>query len=543
MTTTDEQPILTIQYTLWHLVQASVITDPVDEVSAYGLALCIALQVGSVSAGIQPWQSLLVVIPAARVFFDVFMKAHATSTEQQPTTVRITPHMVAYQIGSGEPEMLAWTQIRRVRRRAGLLFLDIDQHQAASLTIPNSAFSGLSERDRFYSAIFEYWKEAQAKRHDKGLCKSNRPFQLNLTALWFLATLASQVFILAIPDWGYVATMALWAGIAVYNIPRGRLNLLRTKATRELNARQFDEAVKTLTLILAKTPSDPRLYDCRGFCHWQLGNLELAKQDLEVALLMGAQSMPGYRALSNIALRQKQYNEALSFAKAGLAIVPKDPAILNTMAQIQWRTRNLNDAMNTVDELTHAEQSGNTWKPLALMLKSCIYAELGKLDEAIECANQAIEASPEFDTAIVNRAQLYIMIGKPDQALVDLANRGAEPQSDEVKAERHRLIGLANLFKGNITEAKKNIDAAIATKEDGYSFATKAIALAMEKNYQEALPLLDKAIERDAFCAEAYWIRSQIHRKRDDKAAADNDAAKASEMNYIPFLEPLFMES
>jgi Tfp pilus assembly protein PilF len=108
-------------------------------------------------------------------------------------------------------------------------------------------------------------------------------------------------------------------------------------------------------------------------------------------------------AANNIAwiLSKEGKPEALAYAEKAVALVPKQPAFLDTLAQI--------------------------------------HSGAGRLERALEIEKQAVALSPEFPPHRLNLARLYLKIGMKAEASEELKQLSALGDKFDQQAEVKRL--------------------------------------------------------------------------------------------------------
>jgi len=161
-----------------------------------------------------------------------------------------------------------------------------------------------------------------------------------------------------------------------------------------------EDAKKKLTQWLAKNPKDAVFMS-------YLGELALTQGDLVQAQFRYSEVLKfqpdNAVAANNIAwiLSKEGKPEALAYAEKAVALVPKQPAFLDTLAQI--------------------------------------HSGAGRLERALEIEKQAVALSPEFPPHRLNLARLYLKIGKKAEASEELKQLAALGDKFDQQAEVKRL--------------------------------------------------------------------------------------------------------
>ncbi len=153
------------------------------------------------------------------------------------------------------------------------------------------------------------------------------------------------------------------------------------RANIQFNAGRYAEAIPDYDKALALNPREAKAWSNRGGAKAALGQIEDALKDLDKAIELE----PNYRdALSNRALvryNAKQYQGAIEDANAFLRLRPDNTDLMNL-------------------------------KAMALM-------ELGKMSEAEQTFNQAIQINPQQGVFYLNRSFLHARTGNKSKALND----------------------------------------------------------------------------------------------------------------------------
>lgn len=136
---------------------------------------------------------------------------------------------------------------------------------------------------------------------------------------------------------------------------------------------QFDEGVVIIKRAIELDPENPDNYNNIALCYANLGEYDLAKQNLDKAIFL----KNNYLYYNNLALQYRQtreYERAIElFEKAILINGNKDPQLWNNLGGI--------------------------------------YGELKDLDKALECFNKAFELDHDFSAAHVDLAFTYHLMG------------------------------------------------------------------------------------------------------------------------------------
>jgi putative PEP-CTERM system TPR-repeat lipoprotein len=161
-----------------------------------------------------------------------------------------------------------------------------------------------------------------------------------------------------------------------------------------------EDANKQLEQWLAKNPKDATFMSYLGELALTQGDFLKAQQRYGEVLKLQPDNAV---AANNIAwiLSKEGKPEALAYAEKAVALVPKQPAFLDTLAQI--------------------------------------HSDAGRLERALEIEKQAVALSPEFPPHRLNLARLYLKIGMKAEASEELKQLSALGDKFDQQAEVKRL--------------------------------------------------------------------------------------------------------
>lgn len=125
---------------------------------------------------------------------------------------------------------------------------------------------------------------------------------------------------------------------------RDQLTLIYNQ--RLIEADLPDEALKVLNEPLSANPENTALLYSRAMLHDQLGNLELAEQDLRTIIEYDPQNATALNALGYILTENTdRYSEAYELIKQALELDPNDPATIDSLGWVHYRLGNLEIAI------------------------------------------------------------------------------------------------------------------------------------------------------------------------------------------------------
>jgi len=153
----------------------------------------------------------------------------------------------------------------------------------------------------------------------------------------------------------------------------------------------------------------------------------------------------------------------------------------------------------------------------------------GDLDGALAEYTKAIEIDPKFESALVNRGDIYQHRGDYDRAIADFTKA--------IKAGPEGITVLALISRGTAYEKKGDFDRAIADhsqaiKKSGAAGAyyNRGNAFAGRGDFARAIADYTKAIELEPNAAVAYQARGRAYDRQGNAAQARADYATAREI-------------
>ena len=117
------------------------------------------------------------------------------------------------------------------------------------------------------------------------------------------------------------------------------------------DAGYFDEAYAVYTQALGTDPDNEDLLYARALLAQQLGQFDLAEQDMQHILGNDPENVRTLNALGySLADKTDRYEEALVYISKALQQTPDDPAIIDSMGWVQFRLGNLAEARSFLEQ-------------------------------------------------------------------------------------------------------------------------------------------------------------------------------------------------
>jgi tetratricopeptide (TPR) repeat protein len=208
----------------------------------------------------------------------------------------------------------------------------------------------------------------------------------------------------------------------------------------ELGAGHAQEAVGPLDRAAALSPNDPNVLDYRGRAHTQL-----AEESFRALTALDPDSWRVHRALGEIAVQSKQYEQAIAEYRKALEKQPNDPDLYEAIADCYQRLSRTDEAARAYE--AQLQISPNS--PIALYNLGKIQVQKGNAERGVTLLRKAVEAhalaAPTYYYLGLGLAQT----GHPeeaaqwlekclDQAPSDFIRQGAYFQLTRVYQALHR---------------------------------------------------------------------------------------------------------
>jgi tetratricopeptide (TPR) repeat protein len=112
------------------------------------------------------------------------------------------------------------------------------------------------------------------------------------------------------------------------------------------NQRRYKEAVEMYSRALQQNRDDTTLLYARGLMAEKVDRLDMTEADLLKVISKEPENANALNALGyTLADRTVRYQEALAYIKRAAALVPDDPAILDSLGWVSFRLGNIEDAL------------------------------------------------------------------------------------------------------------------------------------------------------------------------------------------------------
>jgi tetratricopeptide (TPR) repeat protein len=172
--------------------------------------------------------------------------------------------------------------------------------------------------------------------------------------------------------------------------PRLEILFSNVEASLLMQAEQFDRAMAVLNEMLARYPNDTDLLFTRVLLHDNFSDMDSAERDLRRIIEL----QPGdSRALNHLgymlADRTERFEESLELLEQAIAISPDDPAIIDSLAWVQYKLGRYEESLSNLRRAFAAFPDHEVASHLGEVLWV-----LGRQREAMEVWEDALEETP-----------------------------------------------------------------------------------------------------------------------------------------------------
>lgn len=312
---------------------------------------------------------------------------------------------------------------------------------------------------------------------------------------------------------GLVMVIALWA-------------CGNDQQTEQPEAHAPDPTIESLTKEIEKDPQNPELYAQRGQMYYQLGGMDEAIADFEQALQLDSSNVQYWHQLADAYLDYYQSYKALKTMEWAAAEFPDRIPTLLKLAEFQLILKEYEGALRTLERIRKIDPLNTEM----FYMFGLVFKEMGKVEQAINAFQSAVEQDADHLDAWLELAQLFAEQKNPialryfDNALrIDTAN---------VMVLHAKAYALANQFDQveEALEIYRKISRIDPQYADAY-YNAGLLLLDLDKP-DEARKQFDLAVKVNPAFPEAWYYRGVTWELLGDPASAKNDYQNA--LNFDP---------
>lgn len=296
-----------------------------------------------------------------------------------------------------------------------------------------------------------------------------------------------------------------------------------------LNNHDLAAAAKVATDLKTLLPSAGTGWYLAGLAAEGAGQLDQAKAELEHALgQQPRQAIDVLTALVKLDIRRKQPDQAITLLRSVLNQDPKNALVANLLGETYLSQKQFNEAaasLNTAVALAPA-----WWVPYHNLALAKLAA--GDGSGAVSTYESGIKASQE-GRLVTELARCYEKQGRVDDAIASYESwYRRNPHERTVANNLAMLLVTYKSDRGSLDRAKELV-AGFASSDDGILLDTNGWVHFKRAEYSEALPTLEKAVERSPGSTEIRYHlgMAEMLTGRHDRARSDLEAAVSGSAN------------
>jgi tetratricopeptide (TPR) repeat protein len=309
-------------------------------------------------------------------------------------------------------------------------------------------------------------------------------------------------------------------------------------ATSFISDGQFDDAAALLRAPAGVEPVDGKTLDVArsdkskaltllASIEEQGGRLGAAREMYEKAIELDSSNSPAALGAARLVLLEGVYPDALARFRTVLGSpVPPGAEVDATgkprmAVEAKLGAAEALLAMDKADEAKKILLDLDTPEPVSANVEvwlGKVADALGETENAVRHFRNAIKLDESDVRAYIALAQHYADTRRPDQAVAVLVEA---QRNVEITAEVRRLLGWAQLQRGNLDAAIEQFEAAVAEEpRDSASVFGLAQAYRRKRMFDEAASALDKVEELDNKFPTLQLERGRLAEAKGDTAAA-----------------------
>ncbi len=160
-------------------------------------------------------------------------------------------------------------------------------------------------------------------------------------------------------------------------------------------------------------------------------------------------------------------------------------------------------------------------------------------ENAIADCTKAIELNASNAYAYALKADCQLLKGKPQEARIELEKALAIPTKlAAIQSAVSSINAIYKLAAGETQAAKECAQSALSTFKCTSAYYALGLVLLKESQCEAAIAEFSKAIQRDSYCAEAYWYRHEAYIAAGKVDLAQKDRESAERLFAFPY--PMF---
>lgn len=233
--------------------------------------------------------------------------------------------------------------------------------------------------------------------------------------------------------------------------------------------KEFDKAHARIDQVLSANPNNASLHFLKAQIFGIQQNAQGAEAELRKTLELDPNYIAAYSALGALFVNQKQEDRAIAEYQKILAIRPDNPAAYTMIGMLEDARKNYDAAADNYKKAL--ERDPNAIIPANNL--AWLYAVTGKgnLDEAVKLAQGVVQKNPNIAGFVDTLGWVYYKKGlhaaavEQLQKAVALDDAAARAQQTFPTASYHYHLGMALKAKGDLVNARKELEISIRNAE------------------------------------------------------------------------------
>jgi tetratricopeptide (TPR) repeat protein len=296
----------------------------------------------------------------------------------------------------------------------------------------------------------------------------------------------------------------------------------RTRALRKLC--RFDQAGEKADEALGRLPGNPRLRLERGWVCSDRGRWDEALAHAEYALGLDPWNSWALRSRVEFLQGAGRFSEAETAARAALDVRPEDPEVHVTAG---WLAESLGRHQEAADRASRALKL-DRWNSWALRSRVAFLRKDRRFSEAEEAAQAARRLRAKDPDVHVTAGWLFVKLGRYQEA-VDCADRALELDPENPWALRSRMVFLRVARRFTEAEEATRTARELRPRDPDVHVEAGWLYDALDR-FQDALPCFNAALDIDPIHAEALEWRTTALRKLRRYDEAEQSARNAIDL-------------
>lgn len=184
-------------------------------------------------------------------------------------------------------------------------------------------------------------------------------------------------------------------------------------AVAQLNAKQYENAAKTLDALNKRHPRNATAFLIRGDLYLVQQDTLAAKEALRTSLSLDSTQAQGYATLALLAAQKGEYVEAKGLLDTAIIYAPNEKGLFINRGLVRYHS---NDYVGAIADYTQAIELSPD-DPVAYYNRALLRASLGDANNALSDIQKVLKQRPNDYMAIYNQGLLSLEIGDAKTAL------------------------------------------------------------------------------------------------------------------------------